>query len=194
MSPPARSPAALCRFFLTAAAGLTLDLWTKWLAFQSVHVITLPDGQVRAYAGDPYQVIPGWLQFEVTANQGAVFGLGQGLRVIFIIASLGAAAFLTYLFTQSGKKWGTQIVLGMLLAGVLGNLYDRARLGYVRDMIRALPRWPHFFPWIFNVADSLLCVGVGLMILHSLIYPTPSNSGAKIKASGDSTPNASHGN
>jgi lipoprotein signal peptidase len=37
-------------------------------------------------------------------------------------------------------------------------------------MIHALPRWPGLFPYIFNVADSLLCVGVGLMIIHSLFY------------------------
>jgi signal peptidase II len=59
----------------------------------------------------------------------------------------------------------------MLLAGVLGNLYDRLMLGYVRDMIHALPRWPNFFPWIFNVADSLLCVGVTLIILYNLVRP-----------------------
>jgi len=53
------------------------------------------------------------------------------------------------------------------LESPLGNLYDRATFGYVRDMIHAFARWG-FFPWIFNIADSLLCVGVGMMILHSL--------------------------
>jgi lipoprotein signal peptidase len=73
----------------------------------------------------------------------------------------------------------------MLLAGVLGNMYDRTLLGYVRDMIHALPGiyWPDFiarylptdlatqsvFPWVFNVADSLLCVGVFLMIVYSFL-------------------------
>jgi lipoprotein signal peptidase len=61
------------------------------------------------------------------------------------------------------------------------------RYGYVRDMIHALPgwKWPGWmvnllpdwqwkyqdvFPWIFNVADSLLCVGVALMIVYSVVY------------------------
>ena len=52
-----------------------------------------------------------------------------------------------------------QIVLGMLLAGVVGNLYDRIHFGFVRDMIYVFPRWG-IFPYIFNVADSLLCTGV----------------------------------
>ncbi|MGA3065975.1 MAG: signal peptidase II [Tepidisphaeraceae bacterium] len=176
---------------MTAGAGVTLDLWTKWVAFQklAIQVVTLPNGQVRAFSESAYQVIPGWLEFEVTANRGAVFGLGQGLRVLFILASLGAVLFLIYLFTLSEKKWGYQIILGMLLAGVLGNLYDRVRFGYVRDMIHALPRWPYLFPWIFNVADSLLCVGVGLMVLHSLFFPGP----LKVDYSGESSRNASDG-
>jgi signal peptidase II len=174
MASAARSPAALCRFFLTAGVGVALDLWTKHLAFQklAIEVVTLPDGRVRAYAEDSYKFIPGWIEFQVTANRGAVFGLGQGQRYLFIAASVGAAAFLIYLFVRSGKRWGYQFILGMLLAGVLGNLYDRVRFGYVRDMIHALPQWPRVFPWIFNVADSLLCVGVGIMILHSLLFPT----------------------
>jgi lipoprotein signal peptidase len=69
------------------------------------------------------------------------------------------------------------------MAGVIGNMYDRTRFGFVRDMIYALPdkrwfgTWTLFgypgperfvFPWIFNVADSLLCVGVGFMLIYSL--------------------------
>jgi signal peptidase II len=182
MSAAVRSPAALCRFLLTAATGVAVDLWTKHLAFQklAIGVVTLPDGRVRTYSEPPYQFIPGWLEFQVTANRGAVFGVGQGLRILFIVASLAAAAFLINLFVRSGKRWGYQIVLGMLLAGVLGNLYDRARFGYVRDMIHILPRWPWAFPWIFNVADSLLCIGVGIMILHSLFVPTKPITGDKM--------------
>jgi signal peptidase II len=152
-----RSPAALMRFALTAAIGTGLDLWTKSVAFSSLSL-----------HGEPYQFIPGWLDFEIVKNYGAVFGLGQGARVIFIAVSVGAIIFLTYLFAASGKRWVYQILLGMLLAGVLGNLYDRVTLGYVRDMIHALPEWKNFFPWVFNVADSCLCTGVGLMVIYSL--------------------------
>jgi len=62
----------------------------------------------------------------------------------------------------------TVVAVAVLLAGVLGNLYDRLVFGYVRDMIHALPAWPNLFPYIFNVADSLLCVGVAMMIVYSI--------------------------
>jgi len=152
------SPAALTRFILTATIGTGLDLWTKSVAFSSLQL-----------HGEPYQFIPGWLDFEIVRNYGAVFGLGQGARVTFIAVSVGAIIFLSYLFATSGRRWVYQILLGMLLAGVLGNLYDRVTRGYVRDMIHALPGWQNFFPWVFNVADSCLCTGVGLMVIYSIV-------------------------
>jgi signal peptidase II len=153
-----RSPPGYLRFYLTACIGIALDLWVKSLAFSHLSV-----------AGNSYPFIPGWLEFEAVVNHGAVFGLGQGDRAIFVAVSIGAILFLNYLFATSGKRWGYQILLGMLMAGVLGNLYDRILFGYVRDMIHALPRWPKFFPWVFNVADSFLCVGVGLMVIYSFV-------------------------
>ena len=165
-----RSPAALARFILTTLAGLGLDLWTKAYAFSTLGgpVVLGEDGR---YHSRVYPFIPGWLEFTIITNKGAVFGIGQGRRWLFIGISAAAIAFLTYLFSASGRQRFYQFILGLLLAGVLGNMYDRVTLGYVRDMIFALPRWPKFFPYIFNVADVLLCCGVGLMILHSLVRP-----------------------
>ncbi|HEX4056379.1 MAG TPA: signal peptidase II [Tepidisphaeraceae bacterium] len=153
-----RSPAALARFFLTAAIGVGLDLWSKSVAFAT-----------PSLALEPYRFIPGWLEFEMVKNQGAVFGFGQGQRILFVCVSIGAILFLLYLFAASGKKWVYQVLLGMLLAGVLGNLYDRVMFGYVRDMIHIFPAWPNLFRWVFNVADSLLCTGVTLMILYNML-------------------------
>jgi lipoprotein signal peptidase len=178
-----RSPAALARFFLTCAIGLALDLSTKVYAAHKLlagPLIQLPDGRLEA-PSDEYAFIPGWLHFHFTVNQGAVFGIGQGQRALFIIVSLGAIGFLTYLFAASGRQRFYQVILGMLLAGVLGNMYDRIVFGHVRDMIYGLPgwKWPEWFhnlvprlpaevfPWIFNVADTLLCTGVFLMIVYS---------------------------
>ena len=163
--------AALLRFFGTAAAGLTLDLWSKWYSFEAlaVAIVKRPDGRVLVESRT-HEWIPGFVHFHVTANQGAVFGAGQGYRWLFVGVSAAAIAFLIFLFLNSRRQWFYQIVLGMLLAGVLGNLYDRLMFGYVRDMIYALPKW-EVFPWIFNVADSLLCVGVGVMIVYSLFAP-----------------------
>jgi len=141
------------------------------------------------YARHSVELIPWFIHIDVTANQGAVFGLGQGQRWGFVFISVLAIIFLGYLFATSGKRWFYQIVLGMLLAGVLGNMYDRVTLGYVRDMIHALPgwNWPQgikamlpgayghmeIFPWVFNIADSLLCTGVGLMIMMGIFSRPP---------------------
>ncbi|MDB5354119.1 MAG: lspA [Phycisphaerales bacterium] len=169
------SPLALSCFLLTAAIGLALDQWTKVEAFSRLKTSEWIDSQgMTRVNSDTYPFIPGWLHFHVTTNQGAVFGVGQGKRMLFIAVSLAAVVFIGYLFTVSGRQRGYQIILGMLMAGVLGNLYDRAKFGYVRDMILALPGKYVFgheaFPWIFNIADSLLCTGVALMILHSFFH------------------------
>jgi signal peptidase II len=145
----------------------------------------------RLEFGSPILLIPHLIKLEYTMNHGAVFGLGQGQRPLFLVVSVAAIAFLVYLFATSGHVRIYQVILGMLMAGVLGNMYDRLTLGYVRDMIHGLPGvyWPAWivnlmpaswqpsrisgrievFPWIFNVADSLLCVGVAAMIVYSFI-------------------------
>jgi signal peptidase II len=189
MIPPSaanlKNPRAVARFIGTCAAGLAIDLFTKAWAFRTLAVSIDRDstGHVRVLSGE-YQFIPGWLHFEVTANQGAVFGIGQGQRALFVVVSIFAIALLTYLFATGSRKALPQIVLGMLLAGVLGNMYDRVFYGYVRDMIHALPdwlnplrgtfpSWHYVFPWIFNVADVLLCTGVGLTLVLGLFQRRP---------------------
>ncbi|MDB5173152.1 MAG: lspA [Phycisphaerales bacterium] len=169
------SPLALSCFLLTTVIGLALDQWTKVEAFSRLKTGEWVDRQgVPRVDSNTYEFIPGWLHFHVTTNPGAVFGVGPGKRTLFITVSLAAIVFIFYLFSVSGRQRGYQIILGMLMAGVLGNLYDRAKFGYVRDMILALPGKYVFgheaFPWIFNIADSLLCTGVALMILHSFFH------------------------
>ena len=193
-----RSPVAILLFVLTTAAGLGLDLWSKSYAWNKLVVDPhlplerdLYTGHLRVES-ETATPIPGWLHFKVTVNEGAVFGLGQGNQTLFAIVSVAAIAFLTYLFATSGNRWFYQFILGMLLAGVLGNLYDRMVFHYVRDMLYALPgrTWPgsnrEIFPWIFNVADSLLCVGVGLMVIYSF-FAEPDGRG---RAMADNEPAA----
>jgi signal peptidase II len=168
-----RSPVALICFVLTMLIGFGVDQWSKQAAFSKLSdgVETRSSGLIVPINPRRVVVIPGWLQLDVTCNQGAVFGIGQGKRTLFVLVSIAAILFISYLFATSGDQHFYQIVLGMLLAGVLGNLYDRIQYHYVRDLIHALPDKFVFghpaFPWIFNVADSLLCVGVGLMIIYS---------------------------
>lgn len=173
-----RSPAAVSLFLGTAVIGLALDLWTKALAVEH-----LKDGPTRRF-------IAGWLHFTYTENHGAVFGIAQGARTMFLIVSIGAIGFLLFLFLTSGRSRVQQFILGLLMAGVIGNLYDRVVHGHVRDMLYALPgwHWPPWlvamfpqrwqpmpgqqlevFPWIFNLADSYLCVGVAGMLVYSFV-------------------------
>src|SRR4051812_17744407 len=193
-----RSPRAVLAFVGTCVLGLALDLSTKVWAFRELDA-----------SSTAYQFIPGWLHFETTVNQGAVFGIGQGQRWLFVCVSIVAIAFLSWLFASSERRqYGYHILLGILLAGVLGNLYDRIIFGYVRDMIHALPgqrfsgTWqlPIFnypapgdrqvFPYIFNVADTLLCTGVFLMIVYSFFHkPAPTKEATdESRASGIQDP------
>ena len=179
-----RRPAAMARFVLVCLIGLGLDLWSKSYAFQHLALATDPPTDIRPRV---VQFIPGWVHFEITTNQGAVFGVGQGQKWLFLSVSVLAIGFLSYLFATSDRQRFYQFILGMLLAGVLGNMYDRIVFSHVRDMIHALPGW-HWpgtwhvgsypgrdrdvFPFIFNVADILLCVGVGLMVVYSVFTPS----------------------
>jgi signal peptidase II len=201
---PLRSPAALFRFLAVTVVGLAVDLWTKVWAFKALVTGQANVGGYVRVDSDTYAFLPGWVHFHCTANQGAVFGIGQGNRWLFVVVSVLAIGFLTYLFATSGRQRFYQIVLGMLLAGVLGNMYDRIFHGYVRDMIYIFPGryWPgwltarlpdwgwtrgQIFPWIFNVADMLLCTGVALMLVYSLFAPQPARPGSEDRR-GDLSP------
>ncbi len=188
-----RSRKAVLLFVLTAVIGLSVDLWTKSYSWKALAygepVRDTATGHLRVDS-DTTRAIPGWLHFKVTVNEGAVFGLGQGNQTLFAIVSIFAIGCLTYFFATSGDRWFYQLILGMLLAGVLGNLYDRMVYHYVRDMLYALPgkTWPgtwqiplvgypgpgrDVFPWIFNIADTLLCVGVGLLVVDRFFAHEP---------------------
>jgi signal peptidase II len=171
-----RSLRAWMFFALTAVVGLTLDLWTKDYAFR---VLSMPADVHEIDRTPERHFIPHLLHFTLMKNEGAVFGIGQGKRSLFLAVSVAALALLVGLFLKSGNRRFYQFLLGLLLAGVLGNLYDRAVFGYVRDMIYLFPgvpnplsgifpQWGTLFPWVFNLADTFLCTGVFLMILYSL--------------------------
>lgn len=107
--------AALLRFVLVAIIGLSIDLTSKHWAFHELK-----------QSCEPRIVIPSVLEFETMLNKGALFGIGAGRTNAFLIASLFALVLVTWLFIQTPRqRWGVQIALGGILAGALGNMYDR---------------------------------------------------------------------
>ncbi len=184
---PFRSRLAWLCLLLPLVIGLWADLYTKHLAETRLIIdrTTEPDGTVHIDTR-VYEAIPDYLHFTYHENRGAVFGIGQGARTLFLLVSVMAIMLLAYLFARSGGQWMYQILLGMLLAGVLGNLYDRTLYGYVRDMIWVFPK-AGIFPWIFNIADSLLCTGVGGMFVFTMFrredpMSAPAQPGARTEA------------
>jgi signal peptidase II len=208
-----------------AILGLVLDLWSKQWAFAAM-------GQ-----GGRRSLIPRVLEFQTMLNPGALFGIGKGQTLFFIVASLLALALVLWMFAQNPpQRRFLQIALGGILAGALGNMYDRINVrlilqsgsparggpttalyfqqidddgttmtiqefplsaqsvprqltgtarakamrphGYVRDFIKintTAPDWnwipqrwrgKELWPWVFNVADTLLVVGVSILAIH----------------------------
>jgi signal peptidase II len=151
-------------FWPIAVGGAAFDLWSKHAVFTWLE--TLPS--------QTYTIIDGYVNFILRENAGAAFSILHGQR--FFLTATSAAAFfvvITFFLFGSVRRRVMQIALACILGGIVGNFYDRAFLdGHVRDFIDVLIpivnyNWP-----TFNVADSLLCIGVGLLIIANLTAPT----------------------
>lgn len=155
-------------------------------------------------------VVPSVLNLKLHTNTGAVFGLGAGKRWVFVSVSIVAVFVLAWLFWFSPPRaWVYHAALALVLAGALGNLYDRVIYGAVRDMLHMLPgvdlpfglRWPgqggmpgstEVWPWVFNIADVSLLAGVaGVMIETWRGVTVPESSETKTNAE---APGAEKGN
>lgn len=109
------------RFLGVGVAGLALDLWSKDWAFST---LTWQDSRV---------VVPHLLEFQTMLNPGALFGIGNGRTTLFLIASVFALVLVGWMFAQTRRqKWLLQIALGGILAGALGNMYDRINVRLIR--------------------------------------------------------------
>lgn len=115
-------PSHLC-FWIIGGAALVLDLWSKDWIFS-----TLKPGEIRT-------AVPGIIDFTASLNAGAVFGSFTGHTEVFILASLFALGFVFYLFAHSGRRQRVlHVALALILAGALGNLYDRAVI--IADLVQ----------------------------------------------------------
>jgi signal peptidase II len=107
-------------FWLLAGLGLSADLWTKHWMFS----------QPKLLAGEVMWVWPGHAGFQLSLNEGALFGMGQGGVWLFAVFSIAAAVGIPlWLFVWGGARDAAlTVVLGCVLGGVVGNLYDRLGL------------------------------------------------------------------
>ncbi len=192
-APAERSRRAWLVLLIATAASVGLDLGSKWLAFERVagtpvHVtredVTAISASDARNVGmlipphEPVVAIPGVLEFTLVLNPGAVFGMGPGQRWFFVGFTAIALGFGVWMFakwTRARDHWA-HAAIGMLLGGGLGNLYDRLAIGVVRDFLHPLPglKWPfglrplggngEIWPYVSNVADALLLVGIVILL------------------------------
>ena len=169
-------------FLAVVIVALGLDLASKEAMFRQ--------------RGMPGQQPPIWLvqemlSLETSLNEGALFGMGAGWGLLFIALSFVALLGIGYWVWRGGAAADGLLcfALGCVTGGILGNLYDRLGLPAlnwtpqlkldrpeligtpvyaVRDFIHFKCNW---FDWpIFNLADSFLVCGVGLLIFHAYVW------------------------
>lgn len=162
-------------FVVIASAGLAADLATKQWMFDWLGPPVSPT----------YWVWRDVLGFQTQTNRGALFGIGSGWPLMPYVTSalsiIAAVAIVLWLFVyRAGRDLLLTVALSCVTAGILGNLYDRLGLGLledgkpvhqVRDWILVMIfgyHWPNF-----NIADSLLVCGAGLVVLHAFMSEGP---------------------
>ena len=174
-------------FVATAALSAAVDLATKSAIFAQLGM----PGERPAIV-----LVPGMLSLETNLNEGALFGMGQGLGVVFAAVSLCAIGGILWMVSRPATRADRWLLLALALitGGIIGNFYDRvglpgltwhAPLDRRGETVLAVRDWIHFklegvIDWpIFNLADSWLVIGAGLMLLLSL-RPLPATDGEPV--------------
>jgi signal peptidase II len=148
---------------LLIAAVVALDQATKWLVVRSIGL------------HDYVTLVDGLLSLSHVRNRGAAFGIlsdwdlpyQSWLLAGLSLAALGAIGVYFWKLPPAARL--PRAALALVLGGAVGNLIDRARLGYVVDFVHVYWRehqWPDF-----NVADSAITIGVTLLVLDILRSP-----------------------
>ena len=147
-------------FWIITVLGATADLWSKSAVFSWL--------QSR---GEDYTVVEGFLSIVMRLNRGAAFSILEGKRWLLAILAISALLVMlaSFIFGFIRGKYLT-ITMALFTAGVIGNLYDRLfNNGMVRDFIDVI-YWPDKHWPAFNIADSMLCISVGLLLIHAIFF------------------------
>jgi len=156
---------------LLAALSLplyALDQATKWWIVQR---LALSHEWPPVIDAAHLAVIPGWFHLVYWANTGAAFSIGRDNNWFFVVLSV--TTFIGLLIaTARGvfKDQLSRIGVALLVAGILGNVTDRIIHGHVVDFLLVDLHVRFADPWpAFNVADSCICIAVGLFLLAALL-------------------------
>ena len=164
-------------FTVVAILAAIADLGTKWYVFDRLGM----PGEKR-----PIDLIPNMLWLETNLNEGALFGIGQGFGMVFAVVSCVAIVGIIYMVAQASTRRQHWILIAFALVsgGIVGNLYDRLGFPGLRwnapdermgRPVLAVRDWIHFrlegvIDWpIFNLADSWLVIGAGILLLLSVV-------------------------
>lgn len=144
-------------YLILSLAIIVADAWTKWLVSSRIDL------------HESIPVIPDFLQLVHVRNTGAAFGIGANAdsAIVPLLLNLGAIGVffvvVAYAFRAAVTDRMLQTGLHLILGGAIGNLIDRFRLHYVVDFVDVFVK-SHHWP-AFNVADSAICIGIGLLFL-----------------------------
>jgi signal peptidase II len=150
-------------FWAIALGGTAFDLATKAAIF--------------SYVGPPHSrpvsLVPNVLELQTSFNTGALWGMGRNLPYssqIFAGLSLVAALAICYWLFVKGASADRRltVALGLIMAGAMGNCYDRLFLGHVRDFMHFHVDRINFDCAIFNFADNMLVAGAVILMLLAL--------------------------
>jgi signal peptidase II len=150
-------------FWSLALGGTAFDLATKSIVFSKV-------GPPPAR---PVSIVPHILELHTSQNTGALWGLGSGIpgsSMIFAALSVVAAVvILYYLFVLGAASSRVlTVALGLIMAGAMGNCFDRLAFGHVRDFVHFHVDAVNFDCAIFNFADNMLVIGAITLVLYAL--------------------------
>ncbi len=174
-----------------AAAVIVLDQITKAWMLYGLHIREV--GQIR--------VLEPVFNLTFVLNRGVSFGLltgGETGRWLLTVFSIAVAGLLAFWATRADRRL-LITAIGLIMGGALGTVIDRIRFGGVVDFLDfSGPRYPQaiqdfvsslglgwliphggsIFPWVFNVADSAISIGVVLLIADSFISERAAKVGA----------------
>ena len=152
-------------FWPIIVAGIAADLWSKTAVFN----------WLRSVPENEYRVIEGLFTMVMRENEGAAFSIASGQTLLLLSVSIIALFVVIGIFIFGNIRHKLmEVALALFTAGIIGNLYDRAfNDGKVRDFLDFYVEdflWIKEYHWpAFNVADSMLCVAVGLLVIFNFM-------------------------